>query len=181
MRCALCKWILVLFIFEFAAAFRALNSLLHPFRISLPSSASTLNGHQVFVTLKKVIPRSSLPLRCKADDSRAAPAEDPFFDVDESVLRLQTERDKVFIIDSQYWHNKNSLFSVKFSSEAVSFHERGPLPQVLAELDLERAMNVHGEIGAREKVLLCALDTLEESVGSVYGLESPQVRICTTA
>ena len=53
--------------------------------------------------------------------------------------------------------------------------ERGRLPQVLAELDLERAMNVHGEIGAREKVLLCALATLEESVGTVYGLQSPQV------
>jgi len=35
-------------------------------------------------------------------------------------------------------------------------------------------MNVHGEIGAREKVLLCALAALEESVGTVYGLQSPQ-------
>jgi hypothetical protein len=39
-------------------------------------------------------------------------------------------------------------------------------------------MNVHGEVGAREKVLLCALATLEESVGSVYGIQSPQVRLC---
>lgn len=114
MRCSICKCILILLIFEFAAAFRALSSLLHPLRISLPSSASTLNSHQVFVSLKKFVPRSSLPLKYKADDSGAPPAEDPFFEADESVLRLQTERDKVFIIDGCIDVTRIVSFRLKF-------------------------------------------------------------------
>ena len=52
---------------------------------------------------------------------------------------------------------------------------RSRCKQVLAELNLDRDINFRGEIGAREKVLLCALNSLEESVGSVYGLDSAQV------
>jgi hypothetical protein len=114
MRCALCKFILLISVFQLTYAFRALNSLLHPFRTALPDSASTLNSHQLFVAsaFQKISPRPSFPLRCKADESRAAPTEDPFFDVDESVLRLQTERDKVFVINASYLHYINHALSL---------------------------------------------------------------------
>ncbi len=178
MRCASRKWILFPFIFQFTAAFRALNPLLHPNRVFSLPAASTVNSNQVFVTLKKFSPRPSISLRCKASDPRNAPAEDPFSDVDESVLRLQTERDKVFI-----YHIGSTKFVPHMLQLASgsNFLFLNVMPQVLAELDLERAVNVHGDIGAREKVLLCALNTLEESVGSVYGLQSPQVRPCPIA
>ncbi len=86
---------LLLLIAQFTAALRAFYPLLHPQSISLRRFASTINCHQNFVAFKIVNTIPSLSLRCKPEDPTTFP-EDPFVDVDESVLRLQTERDKVY-------------------------------------------------------------------------------------